>query len=246
MNKLSQKTSFDFLNINPSDISTDSSLTNFSGKVIHFINTYNLALAKESTNYFHSLQSGNSVCMIDSFALKLFLRLRYRKEIFQIRGIDFLRMILQNKGIAHIFICPNIQNQKLLISGNFGELKLETFQYYVPPIDDNIIFLQQEIEKNVNIKDGQFIWIGLGTPKQDLIAKELIALYPSVTIVCIGAALEIFTGQRKEVPISMQKIGLEWFFRFVQEPRRLFSRYFIFPWKLAPFLFSINFREKLL
>jgi N-acetylglucosaminyldiphosphoundecaprenol N-acetyl-beta-D-mannosaminyltransferase len=46
-------------------------------------------------------------------------------------------------------------------------------------------------------------------------------------MVGIGAAVDFLAGSKKRAPIWMQHIGLEWFYRFIQEPRRLFKRYIV-------------------
>jgi N-acetylglucosaminyldiphosphoundecaprenol N-acetyl-beta-D-mannosaminyltransferase len=78
----------------------------------------------------------------------------------------------------------------------------------------------------VRIRDSKadIIWIGLGTPKQDLIAEKLNGLMPA-TYICVGAAFDFSAGNLRHAPAWMQEAGLEWLFRFVQEPRRLWRRY---------------------
>ena len=78
----------------------------------------------------------------------------------------------------------------------------------------------------------EFIFVGLGNPKQSLIVGRVLErwtddLGPVPLFFCIGASLEMEAGLVKRAPAWMQARGLEWFYRFVKEPRRLFRRYFI-------------------
>jgi N-acetylglucosaminyldiphosphoundecaprenol N-acetyl-beta-D-mannosaminyltransferase len=64
----------------------------------------------------------------------------------------------------------------------------------------------------------------MGTPKQDYLAEELSRL-TGITTVCVGAAFDFISGTKKEAPLFVQKIGMEWLFRLLTEPKRLWKRY---------------------
>jgi N-acetylglucosaminyldiphosphoundecaprenol N-acetyl-beta-D-mannosaminyltransferase len=70
----------------------------------------------------------------------------------------------------------------------------------------------------------------LGHPKQELLAKELknydwAGSRPD-WIMCVGATIEYLTGTQKRAPVFFQKIGMEWFFRLITNPKKFFTRYF--------------------
>lgn len=71
------------------------------------------------------------------------------------------------------------------------------------------------------------LFVGLGAPKQEKwIRKHLNAVKVPVSL-GIGASFDFEAGNIRRAPIWMQKSGLEWFWRFCQEPKRMFKRYFI-------------------
>ena len=70
------------------------------------------------------------------------------------------------------------------------------------------------------------VWIGLSTPKQEFLMERLAPLLSS-TLVGVGAAFDFHAGAVKRAPVWMQRGGLEWFFRLITEPRRLWRRYLI-------------------
>lgn len=71
------------------------------------------------------------------------------------------------------------------------------------------------------------IMVGLGNPKQELwIARYRHLLGASVAI-GVGCTLDLIAGRSRRAPVWMQKAGMEWLFRLLQEPRRLFSRYLV-------------------
>lgn len=87
--------------------------------------------------------------------------------------------------------------------------------------------------EEVAASKARIVILGLGHPKDVLIAQELLAFLRMVTvnrpptILCLGASAELHLGLRRRAPRWAQRIGGEWLFRFAQEPRRLFHRYFI-------------------
>lgn len=67
----------------------------------------------------------------------------------------------------------------------------------------------------------------LGCPKQEKFIYENIHNYNAKISICAGATVDFLAGNIKRAPKWMSNHGLEWLFRFFQEPRRLFKRYFI-------------------
>jgi len=73
----------------------------------------------------------------------------------------------------------------------------------------------------------QYIWVGLGCPKQERwIARNKAQLPPGVYF-AIGAAFAFHAGRVSQAPMWMQRRGLEWFYRLLTEPRRLWKRYVV-------------------
>jgi N-acetylglucosaminyldiphosphoundecaprenol N-acetyl-beta-D-mannosaminyltransferase len=78
----------------------------------------------------------------------------------------------------------------------------------------------------INRSGAGIVFIGLGCPKQDFFAYEHRHSIKAVQV-CVGAAFDLHAGTQKMAPPCMQKRGLEWLFRFSQEPRRLWRRYVV-------------------
>jgi len=72
----------------------------------------------------------------------------------------------------------------------------------------------------------QIVWVGLGTPRQDIVAARL-AERSNLTFVAIGAAFDFLAGTKRQAPRFMREHGLEWLFRLLAEPRRLWKRYLV-------------------
>jgi len=80
--------------------------------------------------------------------------------------------------------------------------------------------------KRINDSDAGIVFIGLGCPRQEIFTYHHKMKITAVQI-CVGAAFDFHAGNKKMAPSWMQRMSLEWFFRLKQEPKRLFSRYFV-------------------
>ena len=68
----------------------------------------------------------------------------------------------------------------------------------------------------------------VGCPAQELIAQELASLgCQSGIALCVGASIDFLTGKSVRAPLWMQKLGLEWAYRLMREPTRLWRRYLV-------------------
>ena len=83
-----------------------------------------------------------------------------------------------------------------------------------------------ELTERINSSGAGFVFIGLGCPKQELFAHEHRLSIRSVQV-CVGAAFDFHAGHKRIAPAWLQTMGLEWLFRLVQEPRRLWKRYLV-------------------
>lgn len=70
------------------------------------------------------------------------------------------------------------------------------------------------------------VWLALGTPHQNQLAHRLQGRVPGA-LVGVGAAFDFLAGAKRQAPLRLQHLGLEWAFRLVTEPRRLGRRYVV-------------------
>ena len=71
------------------------------------------------------------------------------------------------------------------------------------------------------------VFVGIGAPRQERWIAEHRNRLPGVVMVGVGAAFDFHAGERRQAPRWMQQAGLEWFFRLLIEPRRLWKRYVV-------------------
>jgi N-acetylglucosaminyldiphosphoundecaprenol N-acetyl-beta-D-mannosaminyltransferase len=77
----------------------------------------------------------------------------------------------------------------------------------------------------INETRPDFVWVGLGTPKQDKWMAERVGKIHAAALLGVGAAFDFVSEAKPRAPLWMQRSGLEWLFRLVAEPRRLAPRY---------------------
>ena len=84
------------------------------------------------------------------------------------------------------------------------------------------------VVKRIKQSGARIVFVGLGCPRQEVWAYEYRALL-GMPIVAVGAAFPFHAGLLPQAPSWMQRAGLEWLFRLVQEPRRLWRRTLLYP-----------------
>jgi exopolysaccharide biosynthesis WecB/TagA/CpsF family protein len=103
---------------------------------------------------------------------------------------------------------------------------LEIAGYESPPFRPLTPEEDEQVVRRINDSGAGIVFIGLGCPKQDVFAYEHRDRIHAVQV-CVGAAFDFHGGQIPMAPTWMQRRGLEWLYRLIQEPRRLWRRYLV-------------------
>ena len=77
----------------------------------------------------------------------------------------------------------------------------------------------------INAAGPDIVWVGMSSPRQDLWMARMRELLDAPVLIAVGAAYDFHTGSVRQAPRWMQRSGLEWLFRLLSEPRRLWRRY---------------------
>lgn len=110
---------------------------------------------------------------------------------------------------------------------------------YCPPFRELTEEEMKQLGQQIDGSHAHIVWIGLSTPKQEKFAERLVRYTRANFIITVGAAFDFHTGNVKQAPKWMQKAGLEWFFRLLMEPKRLFRRYS----EIVPKFIWLNIKE---
>ena len=85
----------------------------------------------------------------------------------------------------------------------------------------------EKINKMLFESKADMLFVGMGVPKQDIFIYENMHKYQIPMSFSIGATIDFEAGVQKRAPRWMNRVGLEWLYRFLQEPKRMFKRYFV-------------------
>ena len=99
--------------------------------------------------------------------------------------------------------------------------------YRSPPFRPLTLAEQADDIAAINEARPDFVWVGLGMPKQERWMVEHLGKIDATALLGVGAAFDFHAGTKPRAPIWMQRSGLEWLFRLLTEPRRLAHRYVI-------------------
>ncbi len=98
---------------------------------------------------------------------------------------------------------------------------------FSPPFRQLTMDEDQEIVEMMNQTEPDIVWVGLSTPKQERWMAEHIGKLTAPVLIGVGAAFDFHAGLKPQAPLWMQRNGLEWFFRLLTEPQRLWRRYLL-------------------
>jgi N-acetylglucosaminyldiphosphoundecaprenol N-acetyl-beta-D-mannosaminyltransferase len=98
---------------------------------------------------------------------------------------------------------------------------------YSPPFRPLTPQEDAEIVNAINLAAPDVLWVGLSTPKQEMWMGEHRDRLRVPVMVGVGAAFDFLSARKKQAPCWMREHGLEWLFRVLQEPRRLWRRYLL-------------------
>ena len=156
----------------------------------------------------------------------------------KISGSDFIYDLCKAAGDADqsVFFLGGMEGEAEQAAENLQKLypKLKVAGTYFPEFgfekDDKEC---QQIVDTINQSGASIVFVGVGCPKQEYWTHKYGPLLPGKVLLGIGISISFCAGNTARAPRWMQKSGLEWLFRFCQEPRRLGLRYlccFMFPW----------------
>jgi len=166
----------------------------------------------------------------DGMPLVWLMRMRGYKNQERVYGPALMLRILEpaeEKGISVGFLGGSNETLNLLVQkmvSRFPGLKI-AYQYSPPyrALSDEEDRLITDAIRNSGAK---ILFVGLGCPKQEKWIHAHKKRIPAV-MVGVGAAFDFHAGVKKQAPGWMQRAGLEWLFRMLTEPGRLWKRYFI-------------------
>lgn len=97
---------------------------------------------------------------------------------------------------------------------------------YSPKFGEISTSEDDQITEDINSSGTKILFVGLGCPKQEKWMHEHRSKISAVMI-GVGAAFDFISGEKKRAPYFFSKLGLEWLYRLIREPKRLWKRYIL-------------------
>ena len=134
------------------------------------------------------------------------------------------------------------ESLRAVLTGKFPGLQI--VGTYSPPFRPLTEDESSEVCRMINATKPDILSVGLGAPKQDIWMYEHHEKLDVSVMHGVGAAFDFFTGRVRQAPLWMMNAGLEWFFRLLQEPGRLWQRYTVTNIKFFYYLVRSAFSKK--
>ncbi len=192
---------------------------------------YTLMIARENPQMRVALERADMVTADGMPLVWLQRRLGY-PQAERVYGPDVMRALCEktaNREVRHFFWggLPGVAEQ-LVQQLQRASPGLQIAGFYSPPIEEIGDTPNPAIIEHLNNANPHVIWVGLGSPKQDLWMSLYRPVLNAPLLIGVGAAFDFIAGTKPQAPRWMQRSGLEWLYRLIREPRRLWRRYVIY------------------
>lgn len=199
-----------------------------SGHVIAIANVHSVMSARRDADLAATLRDAEVVTP-DGMPLVWAMKAAADNPAERVTGIDVMTRTIQDgldDGVPHFFYGSSEDVLDALIERLRADFPGIAIAGAISPPFRRLT--HSEISDHIRqIKDSgaTVVWVGLGMPKQELWMHDVHDALPGVSLIGVGAAFDWLAGNKSRAPEWMQNSGLEWLYRFSQEPRRLWKRY---------------------
>ena len=195
--------------------------------VISGVNAYAIVQSAKDKIYRDYLLD-STIVNIDGISVVMALRFLGHKVKERVSCPDLFHELVslaqkRNYSIYLVGSKPGIVSSAVRnLQERYPELKIAGFDsgYYDAEGENKII-------ADIVLKKPEMLFLGMPSPRKEAFAFKCAEQYSIPLILGIGGLIDIEAGVIKRAPLWCQKIGMEWFFRFAQEPKRMWRRYLI-------------------
>lgn len=160
-------------------------------------------------------------------------RLAGHKHAERVYGPDLMLALLKrtagDAALSHFFYggLPGVPERLgAVIKAQITNVQIAgTFSPEVSEVSETI---DSSVADMLNESGAAVIWVGLGSPKQDVWMRLYRPVLKAPLLIGVGAAFDFISGSKRQAPAWIRSSGLEWLFRLYQEPGRLFRRYAVY------------------
>jgi N-acetylglucosaminyldiphosphoundecaprenol N-acetyl-beta-D-mannosaminyltransferase len=153
------------------------------------------------------------------------------KDMSRVYGPDYMAALCERsvaKGYRHFLYGGKegvAEELRAELTRRFPGLQI--VGTYTPPFRPLNAEEENDLRSQLETSQADVLWCGLSTPKQERFISSYYDRMPVKLMVGVGAAFDLLSGNLDEAPDWMKKSGLQWLYRLIKEPRRLWRRYLI-------------------
>lgn len=215
-------------------------IKDLSGDYVCVSNVHTTVTSYEDSEYC-AIQNGGIMALPDGGPLSMIGRKRGHKNMERVTGPSLMGEIFNDSvknGYKHFFYGSTEETLEKLqdkLQGNYQNIQIVGI--YSPPFRPITEKEDEIIVKMINNTNPDFIWVGLGAPKQE----KWMSMHQGKLkglMFGIGAGFDYYAENIKRAPKWMQNYNLEWLYRLIQDPKRLFKRYLITNTKFLKLIIS--------
>ncbi len=194
-------------------------------QITFFVNAHCVNLAAEDKHYLSVLESAD-LLYADGSGMALAARLADIQLRDNINGTDLFPLLCEQSAQRNV-PCA-LLGARPGIAQRCAEQMQERYSGLSIPWTNDGYFNENEEDQiidAINASGAQILFVAFGVPKQELWIAENADKLNIPIILGVGALFDFYSGTVQRAPKFMRKLGLEWVFRFILEPRRMFHRY---------------------
>jgi N-acetylglucosaminyldiphosphoundecaprenol N-acetyl-beta-D-mannosaminyltransferase len=199
-----------------------------SARHVHLCNSWTVVMAEDDERLKRALRDDLAANLVDGVPLGRLVASVSRRRAVTSRGptlFDDAVPQLSRLGIRQtLFGGTNDLLDSLGARLESQGVSTEKIARIAPPFRPLDTAAIDEYVREIESTSPDIVWLGLGTPKQDILAAELVREL-GCPVVCVGAAFDFAAGKVESAPKWLQGSGFEWLYRFAREPARLWRRY---------------------
>ena len=219
-------------------------LQDLSGQYVCFSNVHTLVMARENPDYREVLNS-SAITFPDGNPIAQLQIRAGLTGVERVAGPDFMDHVFRDTAdgsVGHYFYGSKPETLSALetaLKKKYPDIKI--CGMYSPPFRE--LTPEEDEADTARIKESgaDIVWVGLGAPKQEKWMHDHAGRVRGV-MMGVGAGFDFHAGTIRRAPVWIQKIGLEWFYRLLQDPGRLIKRYVVTNFKF--FMYMIPERLK--
>jgi N-acetylglucosaminyldiphosphoundecaprenol N-acetyl-beta-D-mannosaminyltransferase len=197
-----------------------------------FLNPHSIALAKRDPALKKAIAKYSGL-FCDGIGLSMACRLLNGRGIYRVYGYEFFMALsteLSRRRLGHVFFLGGTPaSMEALCARYAAEFPgIKSTAFYAPPFKQE--FSENDIADmgaRIAAAGADVLWIGLGSPKQEKILHPILSHCRVRCAAAVGAVFDYYSERVPHPPAWIRRLGLQWVYRLLLEPRRLWKRTFV-------------------